>query len=70
MNNAHIVLNILAFVHTGGTNYHIKVQAPRDVYVAQPRYYMLFVVDQGTPSKGQWIRLVGQNDYSAYWPGF
>ncbi|KAJ3284169.1 hypothetical protein HK104_010070 [Borealophlyctis nickersoniae] len=50
----------------------ILVQAPRSSDVAQPQQYMLWVVDNGTPSVASWIQVGGVPAAvaAANWPKF
>lgn len=68
MGNSHLVLRVVSSVANGNNGFTFTVQAPRDAYVAQPRYYMLWVVDDGTPSLGKWIQLGGVPAAVQGWP--
>ncbi|KFK37635.1 hypothetical protein AALP_AA3G008700 [Arabis alpina] len=52
-----ILDHVFAVRRLGISSYEVKVKTPRSVNLAPPGYYMVFVVNQGIPSEGVWVRL-------------
>ncbi|XP_026413586.1 aldehyde oxidase GLOX1-like [Papaver somniferum] len=57
MNQRMMVLEIGQVRQLSGKNYVIDCFAPGTPNIAPPGYYLLFVVHDGTPSKGRWIHI-------------
>ncbi|PIN17021.1 Galactose oxidase [Handroanthus impetiginosus] len=57
MNQRLLVLHIVDQQQLSAFGYKINVQAPPIANIAPPGYYMLFVVHQGIPSHGVWIKI-------------
>jgi hypothetical protein len=54
----------------GGTKTTCTVQTPPNAHVYQPGWAMLYVLDNGTPSWGQWLRIGGDPGKIGLWPNF
>ncbi|PQE03617.1 WSC domain-containing protein [Rutstroemia sp. NJR-2017a BBW] len=54
----------------GGTKTTCTVQTPPNAHVYQPGWAMLYVLDNGTPSWGQWLRIGGDPAKIGLWPNF
>ncbi|XP_010459669.1 PREDICTED: aldehyde oxidase GLOX-like [Camelina sativa] len=58
MNQRLLVLDNVKFTRKGrSTTYEVQVRTPKSAIIAQPGYYMMFVVNQNIPSEGVWVRL-------------
>ena len=68
MGNSHLVLRIVSAKANGNNSFTFYIRTPRDAYVVQPRYYMLWVVDKDTPSIAKWIQLGGVPAGVQGWP--
>ena len=68
MGNSHVVLRVVSAILVSGNTYKITVLSPRDQYVALPRHFMLWVVDNGTPSTSRWVQVGGIPAAMVGWP--
>ncbi|KAF5742985.1 hypothetical protein HS088_TW09G01047 [Tripterygium wilfordii] len=58
MNQRLLVLGLIEVISNVNFGYHsIIAEAPPSGKVAPPGYYLLFVVQQGVPSEGVWVRI-------------
>ncbi|KAG0457333.1 hypothetical protein HPP92_022490 [Vanilla planifolia] len=57
MNQRLLILASKAAMSGGESRYCVTVTAPPSGMVAPPGYYMVFVVNEGVPSDGAWVRL-------------
>ncbi|KAM3067190.1 hypothetical protein ACMFMG_005441 [Clarireedia jacksonii] len=53
-----------------GTKASCSVQTPPNAHVYQPGWAMLYVLDNGTPSWGRWVRIGGDPGKIGLWPDF
>ncbi|KAB8297713.1 hypothetical protein EYC80_001520 [Monilinia laxa] len=49
---------------------HCTITTPPNAHVYPPSWAMLFVLDNGTPSVGQWVRIGGDPGRLGEWPNF
>lgn len=49
---------------------HCTITTPPNAHVYPPSWAMLFVLDDGTPSVGQWVRIGGDPARLGEWPNF
>uniref|UniRef100_A0A7N0VJQ7 Galactose oxidase n=1 Tax=Kalanchoe fedtschenkoi TaxID=63787 RepID=A0A7N0VJQ7_KALFE len=59
MNQRMVVLEVLETAPVSASTYKVSVRGPTTVNVAPHGYYMLFIVHDGIPSTGVWIKVVG-----------
>ncbi|KAF7860407.1 hypothetical protein EAF04_008533 [Stromatinia cepivora] len=52
------------------TNTQCTITTPPNAHVYPPSWAMLFVLDNGTPSVGQWVRIGGDPARLGEWPNF
>ncbi|GAB2280319.1 hypothetical protein Dimus_014959 [Dionaea muscipula] len=57
MNQRLLVLGVERLDQVSESSHNVTVRAPRNVYVAPPGFYLLFVVNRRIPSPGVWVHL-------------
>ena len=55
-------------IHCAGTT--CQIIAPPNSHVCPPGWYQLFILDGGTPSKSQWVRIGGDPAQIGNWPNY
>ena len=50
------------------TGFKCVVYSPTNAQICPPGWFMLFVIDGATPSRGQWVRIGGDPAQIGNWP--
>jgi hypothetical protein len=60
--------NRILFPNVACTGNDCTIQAPPNINICPPGWYMLFVLDGPTPSQSQWVRIGGDPAELGNWP--